>query len=330
VTTVSNVLNDHVEAMSPTTLARVRDLMASLNYQPSAIARSLVSGRSAVVALLLQPLPSALTCDDVAALQNRLRSAGRELVLLPEGEGALGFASCEAAIVAGSLQSRRGAGIQSILQTAGKVVIVGAIPPSGGQFGVSLGVDLGVLAAVSHLAEQGHAGVGWLACAYGNTLGADMREAFAGALQRQGVETNARWCEPAAGRDRESVRRWARELMSLRFRPTAVIAEDDALAALLMREVQPAGLRVPGDLAVVGFGDQPWCNWLAPRLTSVSIPFAAGLHRAADLVIGHPAIEGDQGRAELSCELVARDSSGPPRRGAQGARPADTSQAALW
>ncbi len=331
VTTVSNVLNGHVDAMSSATLSRIRELMASLNYQPSAIARSLVSGRRAMVALLLQPLPCAISSELLAMAQSRLRSEGRELALLAPGNSAEPPVACEAVIVAGLAGMAQTQAIQSVLETAGAVVTVGGLGPESGYANVSLGVDQGMAALTGHLAAEGHAALGWLAVPEGNALGAPLKQAFDAAVQDQGLQAESRWCESASGRDRDSVRRWTRELMSLRLRPTAIIAEDDALAALLIRELQTSGLRVPGDLAVAGFGDQPWCEWLSPRLTSVSIPMADGLARALDLALGQPMGGAAESiPADLACALAVRDSSGPARRGPGSPRPADTTQSTLW
>lgn len=104
------------------------------------------------------------------------------------------------------------------------------------------------------------------------------------------------------------------ELLALVMPPTAIIASDDIVAAVVMRTIQNAGLRVPSDISVVGMDDQPFCTYLNPALTTVRLPVIDAGQRAIDLLLDRIGAEGKAGRhILLPCPLVVRESCGARR-----------------
>jgi LacI family transcriptional regulator len=92
---------------------------------------------------------------------------------------------------------------------------------------------------------------------------------------------------------------------------TAIIGADDIVAAVAMRTVKSAGLRVPQDMAVVGIDDQPFSMYLDPALTTMQLPVIEAGKRAIQLLLGR--IDGRRVRPQhilLPCPLVVRESCG--------------------
>jgi len=88
------------------------------------------------------------------------------------------------------------------------------------------------------------------------------------------------------------------------------VALDDVLAIGAMRAAQQHGLRIPDDIAFIGFNDTPLCSFVEPRLTSVAIDIPA-LARAAtqrliDLIEGHAP---SPRRLIVPARLVPRESA---------------------
>jgi DNA-binding LacI/PurR family transcriptional regulator len=92
--------------------------------------------------------------------------------------------------------------------------------------------------------------------------------------------------------------------------PLGVFAVTDDMAFAVCRAAAVAGLRVPEDLLVVGFDDEPRAAVARPPLTTVRQPLAAMAARAVDLV--HAARTGSPADAhvELPTRLVVRGSTG--------------------
>lgn len=95
-------------------------------------------------------------------------------------------------------------------------------------------------------------------------------------------------------------------------RPTAIVCDDDILAAGACKAVRRLGLRVPEDVTVTGFDDLALATAVEPELTTVSLPAERvgerGMAALLAVLEGRPPEEGD-----LPVELVVRGSSAPAR-----------------
>jgi DNA-binding LacI/PurR family transcriptional regulator len=105
----------------------------------------------------------------------------------------------------------------------------------------------------------------------------------------------------------------ARELLVGQDRPTAIYADDDLLAGGVYMAARELGLRIPGDVSVVGFDDLPFARVFEPALTTIRIdPETLG---SAAFEVLEAAMTGAAEEPEariLPVELVVRESTGPP------------------
>ncbi|NUS10799.1 MAG: substrate-binding domain-containing protein, partial [Streptomyces sp.] len=94
-------------------------------------------------------------------------------------------------------------------------------------------------------------------------------------------------------------------------RPTALLCDDDVLAAGACKGARTLGLSVPGDVSVTGFDDLSLASALDPELTTVRLPAEAigehGMQALLALLAGRPAPA-----VELPLTLLPRASSAPP------------------
>ncbi|MET9251186.1 LacI family DNA-binding transcriptional regulator [Nonomuraea sp. NPDC003709] len=107
----------------------------------------------------------------------------------------------------------------------------------------------------------------------------------------------------------------AHRLLRLPDPPTAIFASNDGEAVGVYRAAYELGLRIPGDLSVVGFDDLPSVQWAVPPLTTVRQPLiemaATATAMLMKLAQGEPLA---QTRVELGTELIVRASTAPPSR----------------
>src|SRR5262249_53511284 len=95
-------------------------------------------------------------------------------------------------------------------------------------------------------------------------------------------------------------------------RPTAVFTYNDEFGMLLMRALQDAGLRVPGDIALVGADDLPLCTLLRPRLSSVYLDIQASAQAIANRLHASVIAEGPIDPTPITLDeprIVVRESS---------------------
>ena len=175
----------------------------------------------------------------------------------------------------------------------------------------------GVMDAASYLVGLGHTRIGFFG-RFKRELGTPGARATAGfleVLRRSGLELRPEDIEEEPAEIPEQVIGRATRFLDRPDRPTAVMAMNDAMAIGIIRAARSLGLRVPGDLSVVGFNDEPEAATCDPPLTTVSNPRRALARRAVELLLETSAHPGGAYRAEaLECHLVVRSSAAAPSK----------------
>ena len=176
-----------------------------------------------------------------------------------------------------------------------------------------MGVDnrLGIRMALAHLVGLGHTRIAFLG---GRPLG-DIRErrsTYLETLVERGIAIRPEFVLEVVN-DLASGDRALRSLMASSERPTAVVAATDQLAFGVLHAAHELGVRVPGEMSVVGFDDLPMSAFSVPALTTVAMPTVDMTQRAVDLAID--AIGGASapaGPVIIEPSLVVRRSTAPP------------------
>jgi DNA-binding LacI/PurR family transcriptional regulator len=153
-----------------------------------------------------------------------------------------------------------------------------------------------------------------------------MRRRLAGAAAAA-AEGGVPWSEvpvvEAAANDPDAGARALAGLLTGPGAPTAVFACSDQLALGALRAARGAGIRVPGELSVIGFDDAPSARYADPPLTTVGQPLRERGQAVGALVRALLRGEEVAGPAPLPVELVVRGSAGPPPA-PEGRRPDGT------
>ena len=98
--------------------------------------------------------------------------------------------------------------------------------------------------------------------------------------------------------------------------PTALIVYSDDFAMQAIQALQSRGLRVPGDVSVIGHNDSPWAHRFAPAISSIGVPFNQMAFRAVKRLLERIREPELAARTELLPEsLSVRETTGPAPRG---------------
>jgi DNA-binding LacI/PurR family transcriptional regulator len=146
-------------------------------------------------------------------------------------------------------------------------------------------IFLGQRQAARHMTEEllrlGHKRFGLLS-GFDPMLDAIKRCGFHDALKDAGIDP-AQVQEIAAEGGERGAFHAANDLLQLKVRPTAVLATDDSLGAMLSNQARRQfGLKVPEDLSIVGFHEWPYLSCIEPTLTTVRFEFFTAGQRAAE------------------------------------------------
>jgi LacI family xylobiose transport system transcriptional regulator len=174
----------------------------------------------------------------------------------------------------------------------------------------------GGIMAAQHLLELGHRRIAVITGPLERLCARDRLEGVRAATQAAGAPLDEDLVRAGEWFAFETGFGYARGLLRLADRPTAVVCGNDLQAFGVYEAARQAGMRIPDDLSVVGFDDISYTAFCAPPLTTVRQPSHEMGATAARLVLALAAGETiTQTHIELATTLVVRDSTAPsPRR----------------
>src|SRR5580693_2754833 len=279
-TTVSFVLNKtEGTSISAKTKARVLSAAEALGYVPNSAARTLVSGRSYTLGLLLAR-GDLMSFDAFApslmfGISRVCNLHGYKLLVEAVEPGSRRDAyfdltrskSIDALIVLNS--NSEDEGLVRLVESKFPVILFGSI---GHQDENSISPNTWKAAeyATRHLVGLGHRRIAHITYAPVRYIGANERlKAYRRALD--GAKVNFDENLVASGDfSMESGYHAMHEILARTHRPTALFAGNDTIAVGAISALREAGLSVPADVAVVGFDDLPIAAYTFPRLTTVT------------------------------------------------------------
>ncbi|MBB6733118.1 LacI family DNA-binding transcriptional regulator [Cohnella zeiphila] len=313
VVTVSRVLNG-AASVRDKNREKVLQAMKELDYRPNASARSLAKGKTGIIGLTLRTLQDSFFDAVAKEINDRLAERGYYLALSvsPEGEGSPAHSTFKEDRVDGVLLLSPIREDESVLELKRrKIPVVLLDNQMRHSPAPSVIVDnfKGGFDAACHLIGLGHRRISHIA-GPGPFLSSRERErGFRAAMAEAGLQPFS--VERGTFRissGYEIAERWIRADRL----PTAVFAADDNIALGVMDACKNAGLRLPRDLSVVGFDDQPYAAEFRPGLTTVRQPAGQIARHGVELLLKR--IEGAPQRSvtvKLEPELVVRESAAP-------------------
>jgi LacI family transcriptional regulator len=317
---VSYVLNGRATAVSTETSRRVLDAIAALGYVPNAPARSLRTRRTLTIAAIIPDIANPFYPAFHRGMQEVAEAGGYDLVTyntdgLRERE-LKSLESVRRGRVDGVVITPFFAGVAELqaLEAIGvQVVVLGRVPGEVGGIPLDrVEVDNhdAAKAAVDYLIERGHTRIGMVAGETGTPPREGRVAGYRSALRDHHLPLDEVLIR-AGGFTEEGGHQGMRELLKLDPRPTAVFAANDLMAMGALIALRAAMLRVPGDVALVGFDDIPAARLVNPPLTTIAqFPERLG-RRAAELLLDR--LGGTAPAAPrnvvLQFELVVRESA---------------------
>ena len=341
VKTVSNVVNDYPH-ISPKTRAKVEKAIGQLGYEPNLTARNLRRGRTGLIGLALPELKLPYFAELADSVIVEAESRGLRVLI----EQTNSERSREIDVLHGSVRHLLDGLIFSPLALAQDdvrqlrvdypLVVLGERVFDYGNDHVTMSNVEAARAATTHLIEQGRTRIALIGGHAGEVVGsAALRErGYVEAIIRAGLPIDQALIRETGLWHRETGAEAMRELIASGVEFDAVFAMNDAMAIGCLHALHEAGLRIPQDVAVIGFDDIEDAAFTSPTLSTIS----PGRQQIAEQAVAllHRRIEarakGEEDadqfvRVDADFELIVRESSvGRPHREASASRSRPASQ----
>ena len=321
IATVSRYLNGRTEAVSQPTGARIQAAVERLGYVPNLAARSLKTGRSRLIGVLLANIAHPYWSVVLSGVEEACQRANYSVIVTSASDRA----DIEHRYLQMFLEQR----VDGILFNPAHaepdliakwsalsipVVTLDRTLP-GLPFGlVAMDNARGIGLAVEHLVGLGHQRIGFVSWHPRSLSNRQERlQGYVDALATAGFP-----CDPALVRFAEDG--WSDgvdrtlELLTQPNPPTAILSATSMLNLQVLAAIKRRGLRVPEDISVVGYDDSPWDALLDPPLTTVATParqlgIVAAERLVSALDVGKARVAGE---VRLVPELVIRKSTRSP------------------
>ena len=324
-TTVSRVLNGQ-PGLKPKTIERVQRALAETGFTPNAHALHLKGKRAALVGVCMENLLTPPVVRKLAALQRLLRERGFSSLIevFTPGTGrevVRHFLSMrvEAVVFIGHFHREEiEARIEELITHGTPHLVID-------QYGlknahtVSLDRAEGMKAVMRHLLDLGHRRFGLLGIAKAPSSRTDRLTGIHAALRTAGMDFDASTLVldhlHERNNDFDYGRKLAGSFLQLAQPPTALLGMNDEIAVGAMRALQENGWKLPREMSVTGFNNQPLSLMTSPTLTTVDQNIEATIATAANVLLGQldapppakPIIR------MIAPELIMRESTGPAR-----------------
>jgi DNA-binding LacI/PurR family transcriptional regulator len=315
--TVSRVINNQAN-VSEATRQRVKATIEALGYKPDQAARALRHGKTGSVGVLVPLFTRHFYVEILRSIVRATSDAGMSLIVfdierMEDLDTAINRVAARGlvdglfavSIVPSDSQ------IQTILSSELRLVLIDAFHPQVSS--VEIDHSFGAYLAVSYLITLGHKRIGLIGRPddpFAEGFG-PRKEGYIRALTEAGFPIDNELLV-AGEYSRESGTRCMEQLLSLRNRPSAVFAGSDLQALGAIEAIHNAGLRVPEDIAVIGYNDVELAEYVG--LTTVRLP----LSQVSATATARLSEELSDNSAEtrhtcLGGELIIRRTSGKPK-----------------
>jgi LacI family transcriptional regulator len=324
IATVSRTINAS-PAVSQKLAQRVWQAIEQLNYFPNTHARSLVSGHSRILGIIVENITNPFFPELISGFEEIAVAHGYEILVSSTYGDPLQLTKCVRRML-----ERKVEGV-AVLTFGGEEpvldqLVIHNMPIVLAEFRLDnpkvstilLDYSAGIHAAVRHLMDLGHERIGFLAGPHALHSAMTRLDTFRETMRELGLGIHEDWIIECDHTPKGGVAGFER-LSKLASQPTAIICSNDMTAIGVLRAVYMAGLRVPEDLSVIGLDDIDFAEFTLPPLTTIRLSRQELAKAAFDALrlqaengSNHTAAHVVEREFLVSTSLVVRASTAPP------------------
>jgi len=316
ISTVSRALTNSSHPVNEKTRQRILQLAHELGYEPNLLARGLRGERTFTVGVIVDNISSPFAAPIVRGIQDELKPANYSIIVANSDWDPVVEAESVRAFIARPVDGI--IFVDTWLHSANEPPLPSEKPYVfvNRLFGAAdyncIGPDdrYGARLATEHLAQLGHRRIAFVNGPKGWEASVNRLAGYRDALAAYGLPFDPSLVRWGTWEVRDGYRA-AREFMTLTDPPTAIFAGNDFMAIGAIYALQDAGLRVPEDVAVVGYDDREVASLVRPALTTVTMPCYEMGQAAARLLLSWLGYQEKPVTAkQIRGRLIVRESCG--------------------
>ncbi len=291
IATVSRVLNPGGHKVNPETAEKVREAVKELDYRPNALARALQMKKTMTIGVIIPDISNHYYAEIVRGIQSAADGAGYNIILQntdrDQDQIVKSIYLLREKIVDGIIFSGGTINgyepLSALKELRDRVVVIGRHDV---DFPAIMVDNIaGATLAIEHLIDAGHSRIGLIGWSESSTTAKDRLSGYKNALAQNSCHFDESLvCQGSLTPKSGYIQ--AKILLSQDKKPTAIFAGNDQMAFGVIYAAVEMGLRVPEDLAVIGFDNIPLSSFFVPPLSTIEVPMSTLGSDSMETLIG--------------------------------------------
>ncbi len=322
IATVSRALNDHPD-INPETRQKIMEVVEEYGFVPNSSARNLKITDSRTIAILVKGMTNPFFMKMIGIMEEEIQAKHYSMELRHVDDD-----SDEVEVALELIKEKKLRGIIFLgglithstekLEKIGVPFILSTIPVSDASAGKYSSVSVDDVAEsarlVSYLIKKGHKRIAFMGATKEDTSISKLRlDGYLKALSDNGIKPDSKliW-HSAEGVDAYSMQYgydFMKEKLKKKRDFTAVFAISDTMAIGVLKALREAGVRVPEDVAVVGYDGIDMGTFCAPTLTTISQPFEEMAKKTCEILFDVIRHGSAHRKIIMEAAIVERESS---------------------
>lgn len=318
--TVSRALNNN-GSISGKTVKLIKEEAERMGYRPNTIAASLRNSKSKTIGIMIARINRPFIASLISGIEERARKEGYNVIISQSNDNyenevnnakALYDSRIMGLIASLSMETTDYGHFQRFLKQGIPIVFVDRVPKDFPSYQVIIDNYSASYKATKHLIDQGCKRIAHFAGAQHRNVYEERRKGYEDALREFGLPVEEELIVVCETLSFEEGRKETKRLLKMRNPPDGIFSANDTAAVSAILYAKKHGVRVPQDLAIIGFNDDPIAAIVDPGLSTVTHPASKMGKIAAQRILEHANNIKDDEVTEvtiLNTELVIRDSS---------------------
>ncbi len=302
--TVSRALNDH-HSIGKKTKKAVKKLAKEWGYRPNTLASSLRTNRSNTIGIMVSWINRPFISSLISGIENAARESGLNVIisqshdnsdLEKENLQALYDSRISALIVSLAMETIDYSHFDLFSDSSIPIVFVDRIPLMNDVTKVHINNFKAAFEATEHLIKQGCKRIAHFGGARHQSIYEDRMLGYVAALKRYNLVVDDSIIIHANYLSAEEGTRITEKVLSLDNPPDGIFCANDTSAVSAIQYAKQKGVKIPEELAIIGFNDDPICEIIDPPLSSVH----------------HPAVEMGEAAVKQAVSMLNEEAPGEP------------------
>lgn len=275
--TVSRALNGNPR-ISERTRKAVEQMAKRLDYQQNHLAAALRSGRTNILGVIIPTINRGFFASIVRGIEQVANEAGFNVMIAQNYDDptkeqsnlqALLRAQVDGVVASISKETHTFDHFQPVLDRGLPLILFDRVTDSLATSTIVLDDYLGAFTATEHLITQGCCRIAHFAGQQHLNIYRDRYRGYKDALLKHGLEFNTNWVLESS-HTVENGQLLTEQLLTLDQRPDAIFSSSDWAAVGALQVLKSRKVKVPHEMAIVGFADEPFTAFVDPPLSSIN------------------------------------------------------------